>query len=390
MTNELCCSHSRQEVKEGQQRPINKDYYFIDFHATIDAIKYRIFHLTERVKEMYKPSEEKKDYKCPTCNAQWTQLEVLDKVGPMGFECHRCGGLLEREELTEGAATGHEKQSKLMSQLDGLLKMLQQIDSEDIPSNDFDTAFSHAVPIPRDHSINPGQKTQPLGQATGPPAAVKGITQVAAAPLDVSVTTSSERTAAERAAEAQRKADIAAQNILPVWHTTSTVTGETTVAKKDNEQNVSGAISRDEDDDKKNYDVLNDGVAAYYAQLAKEQEQEAREDREGDESSGDEEDFEDVGIAVSAIGTPSSSMSADRHFNGGARTKASESGSSAPTNTSTPAPSGQVIEDEDAPLAKKVKFEMRGNGLAGAGAGAGGQEDKDSDEDEDAEFEDAL
>ena len=386
MTNELCCSHSRQEIKEGQQRPINKDYYFIDFHATIDAIKYRIFHLTERVKEMYKPSEEKKDYKCPTCNAQWTQLEVLDKVGPMGFECHRCGGLLEREELTEGATTGHEKQSKLMSQLDGLLKMLQQIDSEDIPNNDFDTAFSHAVPIPRDHSITPGQKTQPLGQVAGPPAAVKGITQIAAAPLDVSVTTSSERTAAERAAEAQRKADIAAQNILPVWHTTSTVTGETTVAKKDSEQNLSSAISREEDVDKKDFDVLNDGVAAYYAQLAKEQEQEAREDREGDDSSGDEEDFEDVGIAASGLGSPSSSFSADRPLNGGTRTKASESGSSAPTNTSTPAPSGQVMDDEDAPLAKKVKFEPRENGIAGAG----GQEDKDSDEDEDAEFEDAL
>ena len=44
------------------------------------------------------------------------------------------------------------------------------------------------------------------------------------------------------------------------------------------------------------------------------------------------------------------------------------------------------MDDEDAPLAKKVKFETWENGIVGAG----GQEDKDSDEDEDAEFEDAL
>ena len=340
---------------------------------------------------MYKPSEEKKDYKCPTCKAQWTQLEVLDKVGPMGFECHRCGGLLEREELTEGASTGHEKQSRLMSQLEGLLKMLQQIDSEEIPNNDFDTAFSLAVPIPRDAHIHSGQRTQPLGQAAGPPAAVKGLTQVTAAPLDVSVTTSSERTAAESAAEAQRKADVAAQNILPVWHTTSTVTGERTVAGKESEQQVNGTSSKEEDEDKKDYDGLNEGVAAYYAQLAKEQEQEAREDREADESSGDdEEDFEDVGIVASAIGTPSSSMSADRPLNGGMQLKASESGSSVPTDTSTPAASGLLIDDEDAPLVKKVKFESLQNGI-GMRAGGGEGVEKDSEEDEDdAEFEDAL
>ena len=348
---------------------------------------------------MYKPSEEKKDYNCPTCKAQWTQLEVLDKVGLMGFECHRCGGLLEREEPSAGASTGHEKQSKLMSQLDGLLRMLQQIDSEDIPNNDFDTAFSLAVPIPRDETVNPSQRYQPLNPTSGPPAAVKGDVQVAAAPLNVSVTTNSERTAAEKAADAQRKADIAAQNVLPVWHTNSTVTGERMVAdRKDSEQLANGGpLRKDEEEDKKESNGLNDELAAYYAQLAKEKEQEAREDREADESTGDDDDdegdFEDVGIGASAVGTPSSSMSADangaqrRPPNGSFQTKASESGSSNPTNTSTPVDSGPAGDNDEGPVAKKVKFEGQENGVK---AGAGDEGDKDSDEDEEAEFEDAL
>ena len=285
-----------------------------------------------------------------------------------------------------------------MSQLDGLLKMLQQIDSEDVPNNDFDTAFALAVPIPRDETVNPSQHYRPLGPATGPPTAVKGDVQVAAAPLDVSVTTNSERTAAEKAADAQRKADIAAQNVLPVWHTNSTVTGERMVAdRKDSEQLVNGSsLLKDEEEDKKDSNVLNDELAAYYAQLAKEKELEAREDREADESSGDDDDegdFEDVGIGASAVDTPSSSMSADvngtlgRPLNGSARHKASESGSSVPTNISTPADSGPAAEEEDAPVAKKVKFESQENGIK---TGVGDQGDKDSDEDEEAEFEDAL
>ena len=115
-TNQKPSSHSRLETREGQQRPINKDYYYVDFHATIDAIKYRIFRLTQKVQDMYKPSEEKKDFYCPRCKARWTELEVVDKPCPMGFLCHRCDGLLEREPDV-GDSTGHAKQSRLTTSI---------------------------------------------------------------------------------------------------------------------------------------------------------------------------------------------------------------------------------------------------------------------------------
>ena len=358
-------------------RPINKDYYYIDFHATIDAIKYRVFFLTEEVKKLYKPTEEKKDYVCPQCKAQWTQLEVLDKFGPMGFECHRCGGLLEREELSAGDASGHEKQSRLMSQLEGLLGMLQQIDQEDIPNYDFETAISFQVPVPREHGAGPARTTVAIN-GNGPPVSVKGMTQTSYVPLDVSVTAGSEKTAAEKAAEAQRKADIAAQNVLPAWHTHSTVTGELMGGKhvgSDAQANDADLI-KDEEEKKDGSNVLNDELTAYYAQMAQEKEKEAREDREEDESSGDEDDeFEDVGIMPSSVDTPSSS------FAGETKVKDSESGSSAPaTGVSTPAGSGTIPDVDGLPASKKVKFEEEHSEEVKPG--------KDSDEDEEVEFED--
>lgn len=325
-------------------------------------------------------------------------MEVIDKFGPLGFECHRCGGLLEGEDHSSGDLGGHEKQSTLMNQLDSLLKMLQQVDSEVIPNNDFDTAFTHAKPVQRDEASNPIRPSVPLSNQKIPPAAVKGVMQVTAGPLDVSVTTSSESTAAEQAAEAQRNADIAAQNVLPVWHTTSTVTGESTVKSKrySEQQNHGSALPKDVGDVKNSTNVLNDELAAYYAQMLQEKDKEAREDQEGEDSSGDDEDdFEDVDIGGSAIGTPSSSMSAEpsgprsRQLNGSLKRKESESGSSAPaTNTSTPAPSAPATNE--GPVAKKVKFENLENGGPIAEPAAGDRADKDSDEDEEAEFEDAL
>ena len=340
---------------------------------------------------MYKPSEEKKDYFCPRCKAQYTQLEVLDMASISGFDCGRCGNPLDREELKDGASTGNEKQTKLASQMEGFLKTLQKIDSEVIPSNDFDTAYSLAVSVQRNEETNPARMTVPLPALNGPPAAVRGMTQVTTTPLDVTVTTSSERTAAERAAEAQRRAAIAAQNTLPEWHTKSTVTGQSTVAaRKDSELLTNGtALLKDDEEDQKDSNKIDDELTAYYAQMAQERENEAIAEADSDDDEGD---FEDVGLGGSAAGTPSSSVSVEPNGrpNGILKRKTSESGSSAPiTSTSTPAASGVPLDEEEVPAVKKVKFESKESAAETAGA-AVDKATKDSDEDDEAEFEDAL
>lgn len=308
-----------------------------------------------------------------------------------GFDCGRCGNTLEREELTDGASTGNEKQTKLASQMEGFLKMLQNIDSEVVPSNDFDTAFSLAVPVQRNEETNPARVTVSLAKPSGPPTAVKGMTQINATPLDVTVTTSSERTATEKAAEAQRKAAIAAQNTLPEWHTKSTVTGQSTIAaRKDSELQIKSSISpKGEDEDSKDGTKIDDELTAYYAQMAQEREKEAREEAESDDEEGD---FEDVGLAGSGAGTPSSSVSTGStgRLTGILKRKESESGSSAAiTSTSTPAASFTAVGEDEGPAVKKVKFEKQESAVQSR-RGSGGQLDKDSDEDDEAEFEDAL
>jgi transcription initiation factor TFIIE subunit alpha len=400
--------HSRQETREGQLRPINKDYYYIDFHATIDAIKYRIFQLTEKVKALYKPNEEKKDYICRRCKSQWTQLEALKNISPVGeFLCDRCDTVLDYDDASAMDVGGHERQSKLMAQLEPLLKLMQQIDSRVIPKNDFDTAFSLAVPIQRNEAINPLRKTEPVNSLNGGrPAAVKGLTQVTVAPLEVSLTTGSEHAAAERLA-AQRKAELAAQNALPVWHTASTVTGETTVVgmrEKQRLANIAGTTLSDslkaEEEEKKETNVLDDELEAYYAQMAREKAMEAQEDASSAEDDDDDE-FEDVGIgAPSGVNTPSSSTSGAVNgpkpaFGIGAAQRLkveSDSGSSAPgTTASTPAATSFGADDRggDSPAKRRKLDELVNGADSGPPAPSRAEvaEKEDSDED-DVEFED--
>lgn len=388
-------SHTRQEYREGQQRPINREYYYINFHQTIDSIKLKVFLLTQKVKDMYKSTEERKDFKCPRCKASWTELEVLDNVGPEGFLCHRCDSLLERDDETAGESGGHEKQSRLMGQLDKLLRLLQQIDSQDIPANDFDEALAVAKPVKRDEAVNPSRPTTLSDGTRGGPTVVKGEAPIAAQLL-INVIEGSEKTADELKAEAKQKAAIAAQNALPDWHLRSTVTGQSTavgLAEQDRMANTSSLGSaKIEEDEKKETPVLTDELAAYYAQMQAEKEKEAQEER--DDSSGDEDDFEDVGIAINA-NTPSSSTSAHGEtlkssmYNELRRAQMSESGSSNPgTGASTPVGSNRaaIVDDDGRPL-KKVRMESHQNGFMEDGAT---QADKVSDEDDELEFEDAL
>lgn len=394
----MTLSHSRQETREGQQRPINKDYYYIDFHATIDAIKYRVFHLAERVRDLSKPSEEKADFHCPRCHSQYTTLQVLDSRGPSGFLCHRCGGGLEEQKRTAGDTSSHEKHSRLMSQIVLLVNLLRDIDSEVIPNNDFEAAYAVAVPIQRNNLTNPSRDTQPIRTGNAPPTAVRGVNQNNAIDLKISVTTSSERTAAEQDAEAQRKAELAAQNSLPVWHTESTVKNDSTVIKE-SRRNIpdGGATDLPKSEAKKKDEVvLEDELADYYRQMQQEKEKEAREDREANISTGDDEedddDFEDVGIEASVDASPSSpAANSSKVVPSGkvSKKRESESGSSAPgTNTSTPAGSGVALEDhEDGPAAKRLKRGSQESETAGAvKSGVGNGVDKDSDVDDELEF----
>ncbi|KAL8991147.1 MAG: hypothetical protein Q9169_007935 [Polycauliona sp. 2 TL-2023] len=359
---------------------------------------------------MFKPSEEKKDFYCPQCKAQWTLMETIDSSGPTGFLCHRCGHILEREEHTVGDATGSEKQVKLAAQLERVLKLLQEIDSTDIPRNDFETALSLQIPVLRNQDVNPLRSTVPIEAQTGTPTAVKGVNQPVLQNLTVDLSSATEKTASEKLAEQQRNAEIAAQNMLPVWHTQSTVTGNPQSnpqarLKSDgdlaspNHLSFSGSKIDAVVEDKKNGAIAildeNDELAAYYTRMAQEKEKEEREDREDEASSVEddedenvEEEFEDIGIFPTASDSQSSLKAEETGTlkpqvgdMSPLKELVSESGSSAPISSlTTPA----AAPDDHSPAVKRVKLE-----------GINGDRDSPevqtvSDEDDDADFEDAL
>lgn len=346
---------------------MNREYYYIPLHPVVDAVKYKISKLTSTIKAQYTPSQERKEYICLRCGYEWTELDVLSLIGEEGFECQNCGAVLERTEDVKGAdgidRTGHEKNSKLMAQLDGMLKLLKQIDSVEVPPNDFDTAWDHKVDVIRNQQINPTRAA--VAAPSRKQETVRGNAKTDATALEVSLTSSEEKSAAEQADEAARKAAVEQQNALPVWHTHSTVStnaGNVGV-KPEADVDVKPEI-KDEEEQKPNVDALDDKVAAYYAEMAREQALQAQEDASSAEEESDDfdEEFEDVGVSASGSATPAATAPAPPAPPAGPAPTSAPAAppSSAPTNgikRELNAEPDSSIAPEDGQAAKKVKTE---------------------------------
>jgi transcription initiation factor TFIIE subunit alpha len=317
--------------------------------------------LTSTIKLQYTPSQERKEYICLRCGAEWTELDVLSLYSDEGFECQNCGAILERTEDIKGSEgidrTGHEKNSKLMAQLDKMLKLLKQIDSVEIPPNDFDTAWDHKVDVIRNQYTNPTRAA--IVVPSKKQEAVRGNLKTDTAALEISLTSTEEKTAAEQKEEAARKAALEKQNALPVWHTHSTVTttaGNIGAVKSESDPKIKPELK--EEDQKPNLADLDDKVAAYYAEMEREKALQAQADASSAEDDSDDfDEFEDVG-GVSASDTASPAVGGlsggpTSAPNGIKREFDTESGSSAP-QTATGTPSTPADEE---PAAKRVKAE---------------------------------
>lgn len=293
MTDRDLCRHTRSELREGNPRPSNRTWYYIDYRSTIDAIKWRVYTIDKEVQGTTQVASEKKEYFCSHCKAEWTAMEVLDNVGPQGFLCHRCAHVLTFE--ADRTSTGHEQSTRLNDQFKFISELLPKIDAVHIPECDFDRALAKARPVKRDETH---QRAQTIAADSGAnrPMAVKGLTNTGPQSIAVNISTSDGPSEIEKAAEQARKEQIAKQNALPAWMSNSTVTGDsftasatpgtTATAKKDvgKDTGKTEPVQANAQID----DIFERLKAEQAAELAKQQEEEEEDEEE------DEDEFEDV------------------------------------------------------------------------------------------------
>lgn len=356
----LISVQSRGEKKEGappatthtkdgnpmfKERLFYRDWYYLNYHRAIDSLKYRMYRLSRHIESLGAPTTEKKDLVCPRCKSSFTELEVMDNISPMGeFLCHMCQHVLDA--ATEDDTGENESMKRLNDQLSRIVAIMRQIDSTDVPENDFDTALSHALPINRGE-FNPARKMQIVDDPKPSLASSKGLA-LAPEKVTVSVMEDGAEVKVDPEELARKRADEARANMLPEWISKSTISGDiTSVGAKEAAERAAReahnmGLHVDDSADEKKTRTSDDGVMdAYWAELKAEQERQAqvdREEEEEEEDDDDEDDFEDVDV-------------------GGA----SQQPAIAPVpsiSVSNPDASGQVSStatDDEGPAAKKAR-----------------------------------
>ncbi|KAF9737610.1 hypothetical protein PMIN06_003944 [Paraphaeosphaeria minitans] len=332
---------SRQETREGALKAVTRDYYYIDYRRAIDSVKLRIHKIDARIKKDAKPTAEKYEYVCRNigCESQYTQIEVLDSIDPMGresgFLCKKCLRPLIYLGDDEGPdLDSDDTPAKFNKQFKPILDLMQRVDGVTIPHVEGKDAVEGAVELPRDKEINPGAKHEVVQENSIRPAAVKG-TNTVVEKIDVTIKSSSDYNEDAHALEKARQERIAAQNQLPSWHVKSTVdksqassaatpttatNGTGTPPIKTNMVNVKPDPAGNLDD--------------VFAQLAAERAKQEAEDEEEEEDDDDDE-FEDAMVETA----PDSK-----------RAKLESSAAPTPTSAATPAIStgdGGDESDED-------------------------------------------
>ncbi|KAI0135298.1 hypothetical protein F4814DRAFT_400502 [Daldinia grandis] len=302
--------HMRPELEKDKDKPRNRTYYYIDYRQAVDAIKYRTFLLDKKVQGESTPQQEKKEYFCPLCKAEWTMLDVVDNNDPVrGFLCHRCNTVLIFDPDRE--AGGHELSTRLNSQIKFIIEVLPKLDTITIPDADFETLYSQAAPVYRDEAnrVAPSIAVESLGK----PTAVRGMANTGPQSIAISITDTDGPTEAEKEAERARKEEVAQMNALPEWHTRSTVSG----LSFGGGANSTSGVKTDDDSVKMPDESVGDtshdkAMEELFKTLQKSQAEEARrkaekeaeeddEDGEEDEESEDEE-FVEISANISSIG----------------------------------------------------------------------------------------
>lgn len=402
--------HTRPELKEGQTRPVNRTYYYIDYRQTIDAIKWRVYKIDKDMQGTAVPASERKEYFCNFCKAAWTQMEVLDNVSSAGFLCHRCGHVLEHD--ADRNSVGHQQSTRMNNQFKFITDLLPQIDSVVVPDNTFDAAYSNARPV---HRADTHRVVQSVAVESNRPTAVKGMANTGPKSMQVSISTADGLSEGEKAAERERKERIAKQNALPSWMSNSTITGES--FQGDTATTGAGLVLPKEEVDIKAVEkqlpevaeqsAIDELYAQHMAQLKAETEAEAARKAaaaaaaaaEGSDDDEDDGDFEDVlAISTNSIsGTPASTAAAAisavgavpfvpsplRQSSVPSQSSLKREAPGSGTSTGMASPIGASTPGSDDRPVKKVKVEAPSLPPPG-----GAEDGEDGEDDEDLEFED--
>ncbi|KAG6908052.1 hypothetical protein DXG01_006358 [Tephrocybe rancida] len=235
--------YRQNELKEGAQRSVGKQYYYIDYEYFCNVVKWRIAKMRHIIDSSLRNELDNKGYICPQCKQSYSPLEV-DKL--MDFSrgaliCEICHAEVVDNENAESVLGSKDRMQRFNHQMRFIREGLQKSEAMTLPA--FDVAGwvkNNLTDAEKQKAAQDGSGLKVAG-SDGSKKEDDGIGIMMSMDKDESTRKM------ERDAQAEMKRQ---QNALPAWHLKSTITGDlTALGVKETartEGNKNGATSNDD------------------------------------------------------------------------------------------------------------------------------------------------
>ncbi|RXW21252.1 hypothetical protein EST38_g4614 [Candolleomyces aberdarensis] len=249
--------YRQNELKEGAQRSVGKQYYYIDYEHFCNVVKWRIAKMWNKIDHKLRNEIDNKGYICPQCKASYTPLEVdkiMDFIRGI-FVCEICQHELVENEDAESVQGSKDRMMRFNHQMRFIREGLQKSETMTLPQ--FDVAAwvkNHAqAELEQKQKMNGGAGGGGESGANGVGVGLKvagadssgkredgiGILMVMDGDGD-----DEDKRRREREKEAEQKR---VQNALPSWHLKSTITGDlTALGVKESARAAAAAQAREQ------------------------------------------------------------------------------------------------------------------------------------------------
>lgn len=332
----LVTTHKQREYPPNS-KSVERVYFYVKYPHAIDAIKWKVHQVVQRLKDDLDKNSEPNGYMCPICETKYTQLEAVQLLNydRTEFLCSLCDEPLVEDDSGKKNKEKQDKLNRLMDQIQPVIDCLKKIDDSRIEENTFELALARLIPPQNQSSaaytynpkkgstmFRPGDAamdSDALGNSSSRRAGASSQ-----ATLHVNITTVNEEIVQhqlqERQAEERRK-----QNAVPEWHKESTI-GQSALGRLDDDRELHEthnsepgldyngaaegtagsytALTGEQLEEKENERAMRE----YYAALAKKQADDKSEDEEEEDEAVEDEAAEDE-AAEDELNAPHSAAS---------------------------------------------------------------------------------
>ncbi|KAF8882514.1 TFIIE alpha subunit-domain-containing protein [Gymnopilus junonius] len=213
--------YRQNELKEGAQRSVGKQYYYIDYEHFCNVVKWRIAKMRHIIDSNLRNELDNKGYICPQCKQSYSPLEV-DKL--MDFArgilvCEICHAEVVDNENAESVQGSKDRMQRFNQQMRFIREGLQRSEAMVLP------AFDVAAWIKN----NPSESDKTKAAAASGGLKVAGADGAHKEDDGVGVLMAMDKDESTRRMERDAEAEVKRQqNALPAWHLKSTITGDLT------------------------------------------------------------------------------------------------------------------------------------------------------------------